>query len=128
MFGPLLHITLIMQPKFLYNIWKIFHNDISNVIYCLFGFLWPSNGIETQIGNQPLSWSSQITFWLWRCDIHLVHNTKFQRDFQGDVLLAILGLPVFSNIKTTNFLMFICVNSPGVNFSSQSVFQLEQPW
>ena len=102
MFGTLLHITLIRQIfELLDNIWKILHTDISNGITWLFLFLWPCMGFDTQRGNKPLSWYSQIIFWIWRCDSHLVHTNKLQQYVQGDVLLTIINLSVFPNIATT---------------------------
>ena len=101
MFGPLPHITLIIQLfKILDNILNILHTDIINGISYLFVFLWTYIGLETQRGNQPLSWSSLIIFWIWRCDFHLVQNTKFQRDFQSGELITILNLYVFTSIAT----------------------------
>ena len=63
--------------------------------------LWPYNGLEIQRGNQPFLWYFEIIFWLWRFGFHLVHTTKFQQDVQGDILLTILSLSIFSNIVTT---------------------------
>ena len=101
MFGPLPHITRTRKLfKLLDNLWKILHTDISNGIPCLF-FLWHFNVLDTQRGNQPLSRTSLIIFWLWRCDFCLFQTTKFQRYVQGDVLLDILNVPVFPNITTT---------------------------
>ena len=118
MFGPLPHITLIKQIfKLLDNLWKILHTDISNCIPFLFLFLWPCNGLDTQRGIQPLSWYSLIIFWLWRCDFHLFHATKFQRDVQGDVLITILNLRVFPNIATTTiFHVYRCELAQCENF------------
>ena len=65
MFGPIPHITLMRQIlKFLDNLRKIPKTDISNGKPCLFNFIWTYNFIGTQSGNQPLSWYSQIIFWL----------------------------------------------------------------
>ena len=102
MFLPLCHITLIRQlPRLLNNLRNILQTEISAGISWLFVFLWPFNGLETQRGNQPLSWSSLKILCFWWCDFYLVHNTKIQRDFQGDVLLTILDISVFPNIATT---------------------------
>ena len=102
MFGPLPHITLIRKHfKVLDNLWNILHTDISDNMPRIFVFIWTSNGLETQRGNQPLYWYSQIIFWFWRCDFCIVHTAKFQRDVQGDVLLTILNLPMFPNILTS---------------------------
>ena len=110
MFGPLLHITLIMQLfKIFDNIWKIIHTDISNGTPCLFVFLWPHIGLDTQRGNQQLSWSSQIIFCIWICDYRLSQTTKFQLYEQGDAFLTILNPSVFPNIfTTTNFHVHRC--------------------
>ena len=101
-FGPFLHITLIRQLlKLLNNLGNILQADISNGMPCLFLFLWPSNGIETHRGNQPLYWAPQISFWFWRCDFNLVQTSKIQRNVQGDLILTILDPPVFPNILNT---------------------------
>ena len=101
MFGPPPLITFITQLlKLPNNLWKVLNTDISNGIPCLFVFLWPCFGLETHRGNQPLSWSPPIIFWLWRCDSCLVHNSKLQQYFQGDLLVTTLDLPVFHNIDT----------------------------
>ena len=98
MFRTIMHITLIRQDfKTLDNIWKILHTFISNAIPC-FLFPLPYIGIDTQRSNQPMSWSSLILFWFWRCDFHLLQTTKFQRDVQGDVLITIINISVFPNI------------------------------
>ena len=102
MFGPIPQITLIMQNlKLLNDLRNILQADISNGIPCIFVFIWPSNGLETQRGNQPLYWSSQIIFWFWRLYFNLVQANKIWRDVQGDVLLNILDIHVFLNIDTT---------------------------
>ena len=101
MFGPLPHMNLKGQLlKLLDNLLNILHTEISNDIPCHFVFLWTSNGLETQIVDQPLSWYSQIIFWFWRCDFHPIRTNKFQRDVQGNVLIAVLDIPVFPNIST----------------------------
>ena len=106
-FGPLPHISLTrLFFKLIDNLWSILHTDIINGIPCLFVFLWPYISLETQRGNQPLSWSSLIIFWLWRCDYHLVHAAKLQMYVQGDVLITILNLFVFTNISTTTIVYF----------------------
>ena len=102
MFGPLTHITLIRHIlKLLNNLRNILNTDFSNDKPCLFNIFWPSNGIETQRGNQPLTWSSQIIFWFSRCDFHIVQINKLQRYFEDDVLITVLDIPVFPNITTT---------------------------
>ena len=63
--------------------------------------IWTFIGLDTHRGNQPLYRSSQIIFWLWRCDSHIVQTAKLRRDVQGDVLITILDLFVFPNITTT---------------------------
>ena len=100
--APLPCITLIKQIlKFLNNLRNILNTDFSNDKTCLFNMFWPSNGIETQRGNQPLTWSSQIIFWFSRCDFHIVQINKLQRYFEDDVLITVLDIPVFPNITTT---------------------------
>ena len=129
MFVPLPQINFIRQLLKLFdNIWKILHTYIINFIPFPLISLWPYNGLATRRGNQPLSWSTQIIFRIWRCDFIFVHTTKFQQDVQGDVNLTILDLPVLPNIsKNTLFHVHRCA-SPSVNFSSHDVFQVEQPW
>ena len=109
-FGPLTHRTLMRQIlKLLNNIRNILKSNISNAKLCLLKFLWPSNGLETQRGNQPLDWYSKIIFWFWRYYFHLVKTTKFQRDVQGDVLLTIIDLPLFPKIvMSTSFHVHRC--------------------
>ena len=51
--------------------------------------------------NQPLSWSSQIIFLLWRCDSHLVQTAKLQQYVQNDVIITTLDVSVFPKISTT---------------------------
>ena len=87
--------------KILDNLWKTLHTDISNGVPWLLVFIWPYNGLETHRGNQTLYWSSQIIFWLWRCDFNIFHTTKFKQYVQGEVLLTVLILTVFPNIATT---------------------------
>ena len=114
MFVPLPHISLIRKIlKFLNNIIKILKTDFIYVKPCLFNFLWPSNGIETRRYNETLSWSSQIIFWFWRCNLHLVHITKLQIYVQGDVILTILYIPVCPRIDmTTIFHVRLCGLKP----------------
>ena len=104
----------LFQMRYLNKIFKLFdfvgkvlHTDISDGIPCLFVFLRPCFGLETQGGNQPLSWSLQFYFWIWRCGFHLVQIIKFLWDFQnlvhvqGDTLITILELSMFPNIALT---------------------------
>ena len=110
MFGPPPLITFIRQflnpPD---NLWKVFHADISYGIPRLFAFLWPCFGLDTQRGNQTLSWSYLIMFWLWICDYNLVQTTKLQKYVQCYVLITILDIYVFTNITTTtNFHVHSC--------------------
>ena len=101
-FGPLPHTTLIRQIlKCFDNIWNILQTDISNVIPWLFVLIWPSDVLDNQRLNKPLSWSSQIIFWLWRCYFYIFQTNKIQKDIQGDVLLTILDLPLFPRIVPT---------------------------
>ena len=102
MFGNLLLITFIRQFfKLLNNIWKVLLPDISDGTPFLFVFVWPYFGLETNRGDQTLSWSFQFFFWIWICHFHLVQTVKFQWYFQGDILVTNLDLPVFPNITTT---------------------------
>ena len=81
MFRYLLHINLIRKLLQLpNNLWNILQTEIINSIPCLFVFLWPSNGLDYQRGNKPLSWSFLTIFWLWWFDFHIVQTTKIQRD------------------------------------------------
>ena len=68
--------------------------------YFDFSPLWPYNGLDTQKGNQPLSWYFKIIFWFWGCNFHFVHTNKIKRYVQGGALLTILDIPVFLNITT----------------------------
>ena len=83
------------------NIRKVLLADISDGIPWLFVFLQPYFGLEIQSGYQPLSWSSQFSFWLWRCGFHLVQTVKLFWDIQGDDLVTTLDLLVFPNFETT---------------------------
>ena len=112
------------------NIGKVLHADISDGTPCLFVFFWPCFGLESQSNYQPLSWSSQFPFWLWRCGFHLVQTVKLLWDIQGDTLVTTLDLLVFPNFSTTTIfhvhrLKKTCLP---MNFSSQNVFWVEQPW
>ena len=49
----------------------------------------------------PLSWYSQIIFWIWRYDSHLVQSAKRQQYVQGDLVITILDIYLFPNIATT---------------------------
>ena len=105
MSGNLLLITFIRWFfKFPNNLWKVLLNDISDGIPCLFLLIWPCFVLDNQRGNQPLYWSSQLNFWLWRCDSHLVQTIKFQQYVQGDILVTTLDLSVFTHIAKTTFL------------------------
>ena len=107
MFGPLLLIRWF--PNFLKlfdNLLKVLLADISDGIPCLFKFLQPCFGLEIQSGNQPLSWSFQFSFWLWRCGFHLVQTVKLLWYFQGDVLFTALDLLVFPIFATNIFFHF----------------------
>ena len=128
-FAALLLVNFIRQVfKLPDNLWKVLLTDISNGIPYLFAFIWPCFDIETWRVNQTLYWSSLNKFRLWWCDSHLFHTAKLQCDVQGDVIVTNHDISVFPNIATTTIFMFTAENSPTVNFSSQNVFQLEQPW
>ena len=101
MFGPIPHITLIRQFSNFLIIFERYFILTLVMAYLAFSPLWPFNVIQMHKGNQPLSWSSQIIFWLQRYDFYLVHTAKFQRDVQCDILTTILNIPMFTNIKTT---------------------------
>ena len=95
-----------------------------------FLFLRPWFGLDTQRGNRPLSWYSQIFFWLLRCGYHLVQTAKLQQDIQVDVLITLFDLCVFPNIATTTIFhahRWELIKSP-VNFPFQKVFWVEPPW
>ena len=83
------------------NLWKVLLVDISDGIPCLFVFLQPYFGLKIKSGRQPLFWSSQFPFLLWRCGFHLVQTFKLWWDIQGDDLVTILYLLVFPNFATT---------------------------
>ena len=76
---------------------KITEILVSNGSHFLLFIAWPF-GTESQRGSQPLLWSSHIIPWFWRDDLPLVQTMKLQRNFRGDILLTVLGLPVFPNI------------------------------
>ena len=98
-FGPPSLIPFIRQfLKLPDNLWNVLYTDISYGIPCLFVFLWPYFDLGTQRSNWPLSWSSQIIFWLWICDFHIVQTAKLQWYFHGDFLITTLDLSEFSNI------------------------------
>ena len=80
---------------------KVLHADISDGIPCLFVFFRPCFGLERQSGYQPLSWSPQLYFWLWRCGFHLVQTVKLLWYIQGDTLVTTLDLLVLPNFLTT---------------------------
>ena len=135
MFGPPPLINFIRKfIKLPDNLLKVLHTDISDGITLLFVFLWNCFGLDTQRCNQPLYWYSQIIFWLWICDSHLVQTAKLQRYVQNDVIITTLDISVFPNISTTTIFILTAVNSPRVkffspiNFYPQNVFQVGQPW
>ena len=102
MFGDPFHIRYLANfLKRFDNLWKVLLADIFNVIPCLFEFFQPYFGLEIQSGYQPLSWSSQFSFWLWRCGFCLVQTVKLCWDIQGDDLVTTLDLLVFPNFETT---------------------------
>ena len=111
MFGHIPNITFIRNTEF------------SNGKISLFNTFLVSNGLETQRGNQPLPWSSQIIFLQWRCDFHILQIITVQRDVQGDVLPTILDLYVFLTLQQPKFSLLTCANFP-----SHNVFQVEQLW
>ena len=86
------------------NLWKVLLNDISDGIPYSFVFWWPYFSLEIHNGYQPLSWSFQFSFWLWRCGFHLVQTVKLPWDVQVDDLVTILDLPVFPNFALTTIL------------------------
>ena len=114
----------------------VLHAEISDGIPWLFVFFRPCFGLDIQSGYQPLSWSIQFYFWLWRCGLHLVQIVKLLWDIQnliniqGDTLVTNLDLLVFPNFVTTTFFMFTNSNKSflPVKFSSQNVFRAEKPW
>ena len=129
MSGPIPYITLMRQLlKILGDILKILHNDISKGIPCLIVFLWPYNGLETQIFNQPLSWYSQIIFYIWRYDFILFRLQNFKEIFKMMNLSPFLTYLFFLTLRRLNFFMLTGVKSQSVNFSSHKNFWLEQPW
>ena len=88
-----------------------------------FVFLWPYLVLETQRGNQALSWSFQFPFWLWRCDFHLVQTVKLWLDEQGDVIVTALDIFVFPNIATTTIFH---VHRQGKHFPTCQLFLPER--
>ena len=116
-----------------YNFLKVLHTDIYYGIPWIFAPLWPWFGLENQRCNQPLSWYSQIIFWLWRCDSHLFKTDKLQRFVQGGVLFTTLYLYVFPNIATTTIFhvhsceLTRCKIFFPCELSSQNIFGLDKP-
>ena len=130
-FEPLLLIS--QFPNFLKlfdNLQKVLLTNIYDGIPFLFVLLRPYFGLESQSGNQPISWYFQFSFWLWRCGFHLVQTVKLWWDVQGDGLVTTLDLFVIPKLRWPQFFMFTDRNrySSPVNFSSQNVFRVEQPW
>ena len=102
MFGYLLHIRYPENfLKLFDNIRKVLNDDISDGIPCLFVSLRPYFGLQSQSGYEPLSWSLQFSFWLWRCGFHIVQTVKLCWDIQGDDLVTTLDLLVFPKLETT---------------------------
>ena len=102
MFGDPFHISYLDNfLKLFDNLRKFLLADISDGIPCLFVFLRPYFGLESQSGYQPLYWSSQFYFWLWICGFHLVQTVKLFWDIQGDDLVTSLDLLVFPNFAMT---------------------------
>ena len=89
------------------NLRKVLLTDISDGIPCLFVFWQPYFSLSSQSGYQPLSWSFQFSFWLWKCGFHLVQIIKLLLDFQNlihiqsDTLITILDIFMFPNIVLT---------------------------
>ena len=110
MFKHFPHITLKRQLfKLPDNLWNIRHTDISNGITCIFLFPWRSNVLETQRGNQTLSWSSLNCFSSEDVILIFFILPKSQRYVQVGVLPIILDFPVFINIVTTTiFHVYMC--------------------
>ena len=109
---------------------KVLHADISDGIPFLFVFFWPCFGLESQSGYQPLSWSPQFSFWLWRCGFHIVQTVKLLWDIQGEYLSLPLISLCFITLWRPQFFMFTDWNKYflPVNFPSQNVLWVEQPW
>ena len=89
MFGDPFHIRYLANfLKLFNNLQKVLLADISDGIPCLFVFLRPYFSLEIQSGYQPLFWSSQLSFLLWRFGFHLVQTVKLCWDIQGDNLVV----------------------------------------
>ena len=123
--------------RYLDNCFKIFDfvgevllTDISYGITYLILFFRPSFGLERHSGYQPLSWSPQFYLWLWRCGFHIVQTVKLLWNIQVYTLVTTLDLLVFLTLRQPQFFMFTDWNQSWlpVNFSSQNIFWVEQPW
>ena len=95
LFTLVTYIRLII--KILEKIPEVLISNVSNGKPCLLFLIWPF-GTEVQRGIQPLTGSSHIIILFWRGKFPLFQTIKIIRDFQDNVFLAILDLPVFPNI------------------------------
>ena len=110
MFGNTFHIRYLeMFFKLFDNFVKVLHDDISDGIPFLYVFFRPCFGIGSQSGYQPLSWSSQFFFWLWRFGFRIVQTVKLFWDVQGEDLVTTLDILVFPNFAATT--IFSCLQT-----------------
>ena len=107
MFGDPFHIRYLANfLKLFDNLQKVLLPDISDGIPWLFVFFRPYLVLKSQRGYQPLCWSPQFYFWLWRCGFHLVQTVKLCWDIQGDTLVTTPDLLMFPNFATTTIFHF----------------------
>ena len=99
--GSFSHKVLSNFLKLFDNLRKILLAEISDGIPFLSVFLRAYFVLEIQSGYQPLSWSYQSYFWLWRCGFHIFQTVKLCWDIHGDDLVTNLDLLVFPNFLTT---------------------------
>ena len=133
MFGTLPIITLLRSIfKLPDNIWKILYTNIYNGIPWLFVILCTCIGLDTQIGNQPLSWCYQNKFGYEDVILILSRMPNFNEMSKGVYLSLSLILLYLLTLQRPKYFMFKDVNSPSVkvsspvNFSSQNVFRVYQ--
>ena len=55
-------------------------------------------GPDSYRGSPTLTWYYYIITWFWRCDFHIFQKIKLRIDVQDNVLLTVLGIPMFPYI------------------------------
>ena len=82
--------------------------------------LW---ALDSKIRNQPFFWYSKISFWFWRCDFILSRISKLKDMYKVMQFPPFLISLCFLTLRRPKFFIFTVVN-----FSSQNVFWMYQPW